>query len=82
MPAVVKSFRQTEGRIAGECAHLDDVLRALHLDEHLEESALQVSACHASVEQAHVGVAVEAVEIVRLSVGMAAHIVVECRFAV
>ena len=82
MPVIVEPFGEAQGGIAGECAHFDDVFRALHLDEHLEQSALQVSACHASVEQSHISVAVEAVEIFRFGIGVTAHVVVECGFAV
>lgn len=75
--AAVQSFCHAEGGVAAEGTHLKDILGTCHLHQHLQQPSLQMPACHASVEQMHIGGTIEAVEIVVFRIDVVEHILFE-----
>ena len=76
LAALAQSLCHADGAIAAECAHLEYALRAYHLYEHLEQTALEMARGHAAVHGMDVGGTPEAVEIVSLGVYMLSDILV------
>ena len=69
--AFLQSLGHAECAVATECAHLQDAPGTYHLYQHLQQSSLQVSAGHSSVQHIDVGGAPQTIQIVglRLYVG-------------
>ena len=84
MCAFGQALGEAEGAVARERTHFEHVLRLHHLDEHLQQSSLEVSRRHASVYGVDVCGTIEAIEIVALGRGVFAYVFVEffCHFFV
>ena len=72
--ALFKSFSHADGTVSTKGSHLQDILWSHHLHQHFQQSSLQVSACHASVQQLYVRCPVEPVEIVALRINVLQHV--------
>ena len=68
LTAMLQSLGQADGTVAAERSHFENVLRTNHVDKHLQQAPLQVSAGHASAQEVNVRGAVEPVEVVAFRV--------------
>ena len=71
-----QSFCKTQTAITAVCAQLKNQLRANHRHKHLQEPSLQMTACHAPIQQMQVGSTVEPMQIIALLVDVVYDIII------
>ena len=73
--ALRQTLRHRDGAIAAERPHFEHPLWLYHLHQHLQQSSLQVSAGHPSVNRVHVRRPPQPVQILRLRLRVPPHVV-------
>ena len=66
----VIGLTDANGTITTEGTHLEDILRMDHVNQHLQQSSLQMTTSHPSAQQMHVRIAVKSIKIIAFRIYM------------